>query len=73
MSPYRSHSQFNERRMRRLVRKQTRLDKRILQRAERRYHRDLNIQHAKDLGLLLFMGVFMVYSYLLMIQGLALP
>lgn len=67
VNPYRSHSAFNERRVRRLIRKQTRLDKRLMQRAEVRFRRELNGERARDLTLLVIACIgFVAYAMVLL-------
>lgn len=53
MNPYRSHSAFDERRVRRLIRKQSRIDKRILARAEQRFQREEATRHYVDVAIVL--------------------
>lgn len=69
MNPYRSHSRFDERRMRRLIRKQTRLDKRVLARAEQRFQREeilIGIENCINAGIISIVGyVALLYIFFL--------
>jgi hypothetical protein len=50
--PYRSHSLIDELRVRRKVRKQARLDKRIMKRAEQRFNREQGVESLKHAALI---------------------
>lgn len=70
MSPYRTHS-IDERRVRRLIRKQSRLDKRILQRAEKRFQKelrglriDIDSTNVVMLVSAIYLGLAVAYTYI---------
>ena len=59
--PYRVNA-FDERRVRRLARKQQRVDKRILARAEERYRKSELTQQFIGLGLLMLLGAGFMWA-----------
>ena len=62
--PYRSHSLIDELRVRRKARKQIRLDKRIMKRAEQRFNREQGIERFKDAALIvLALGLLAIGTF----------